>query len=406
MTQTKRPDFTLAVLATILSVIGVLAIWDAGYARAAANGSWIPRELLTHVPATIFAMLCAWGVSKIPSQKIAKVGWWAFWVSLAGLLLVFVPGLGKEIAGARRWIFIGPISIQPSEFAKVGVIIFLAATLATKPLWNRPQTKDTIDWLDRVAVKSFVRALPFLAVMGLVLLVERSPDLDTAAVIALTAFAMLFIGRVSSKNLWTLGIAGVLALGYFAFQGGHRVQRLNNHFDRWSQANIDTIGFQTTQAEIAFASGGMTGVGLAEGRAKHTLPAPTTDFIFATIGEEFGLVGSLVVIALLGWLVWRLMSLANQSESLFGRLVLVGTAVWVGSQTCANIMMGNGTLPPMGIPLPFISGGGTSSIAIWIMLGLCQAVVANGGKPSARSGNDNPTLEEAYPEFHRKVSVR
>ena len=129
------------------------------------------------------------------------------------------------------------------------------------------------------------------------------------------------------------------------------------------------------------ASGGLFGVGIGNGRAKHILPATTTDFIMATIGEEVGLVGSLFVLSIIGAIVWRLKWLASRATDRFASLVLFGTAAWIGIQACVNVMMANGFLPAIGIPLPFISSGGSSLVALWMALGLCQSVLAPQPEP-------------------------
>lgn len=153
------------------------------------------------------------------------------------------------------------------------------------------------------------------------------------------------------------------------------MDRILNHADRWSAENIEGIGYQTTQSEAAMASGGLMGVGLGEGRAKHKLPAPTTDFVMATVAEELGFVGSMVVLAIMGGLVWRLMVLSRSVEGQFGKLVLGGTASWIAVQSCTNMAMANGFAPPIGVPMPFVSAGGSSLLALWMAIGACQSVL-------------------------------
>jgi cell division protein FtsW len=137
---------------------------------------------------------------------------------------------------------------------------------------------------------------------------------------------------------------------------------------------MDDLGYQTVQSEAGMAAGSLVGVGIGAGRAKHVMPAATTDFIMATISEETGLLGSLVVIGVIGLIVSRLWSLSRRSEDQFSSLVLGGTAAWIGIQTTVNVMMANGMLPAIGIPLPFISSGGSSLVALWAALGICQVV--------------------------------
>jgi cell division protein FtsW len=133
-------------------------------------------------------------------------------------------------------------------------------------------------------------------------------------------------------------------------------------------------GYQTVVSETALARGGLFGVGIGNGIAKHKLPAPTTDFVLATVGEEFGLLGVLVVVGLLAVVTWRLFWLAARAPDTFSRLALVGMAVWIGIQTCTSVTMVNGTLPPIGIPLPFVSYGGSSLLALWMGVGISMSV--------------------------------
>src|SRR5262249_19776069 len=154
-----------------------------------------------------------------------------------------------------------------------------------------------------------------------------------------------------------------------------RISRILNHDARWSEENIEGSGYQTTQSEAAMARGGLFGVGLGEGRAKHTLPAPTTDFIMTTVAEETGLVGALIRARPAGGISGRLMWLGRGTSDRFGKLVLGGTAGWIGVQACTNIAMANGFAPPIGVPMPFVSAGGSSLIALWMAVGACQSVI-------------------------------
>jgi cell division protein FtsW len=230
--------------------------------------------------------------------------------------------------------------------------------------------------MDTVMVPKLRRCLPGLWVLLAVVLINKEPDLGTAAVIAATAFVMFVAGGVTRKTLFVGVLLAALGVGAMIKQEPYRMERIANHASRWSDQNMDDTGYQTVQSEVAQASGGVLGVGIGAGRAKHVLPATTTDFIMATVGEEFGLLGSLVVVGLLGAFVLRLIVLAGRAETQFGALVLTGIAAWIGVQACTNIMMANGFLPAIGIPLPFISSGGSSLISLWLGIGLAQAVLA------------------------------
>jgi len=175
--------------------------------------------------------------------------------------------------------------------------------------------------------------------------------------------------------LWAITVCGLIGGYGLVHSQGYRSDRIANHASRWTAQNIDDTSYQTVQSEYGMASGGLLGVGFGNGRAKHVMPAATTDFVLATVGEETGLVGTLAVLALLGGIVWRLVHNARRAPTEFGRLVCAGTAAWIGIQTTVNVMMANAFLPAIGIPLPFISSGGSSLLALWIVFGLCQTVL-------------------------------
>jgi cell division protein FtsW len=219
------------------------------------------------------------------------------------------------------------------------------------------------------------RCLPALWVLIGIVLIEGEPDLGTAAIVAVTSFVMFYLGGAKPTTLLAGALLALVGVTFMINAQPYRMERIINHAHRWDPSNVDDIGYQTVQSELAQATGGWIGVGVWEGRAKHVIPATTTDFIGATVGEEFGFTGSLLVLGLLGGLVARLLYLAKLARTKFAMLLLSGVAVWVGIQACTNVMMANGTVPAIGIPLPFISSGGSSLIALWLAMGLCQAVL-------------------------------
>jgi cell division protein FtsW len=395
----KLQDPLLFGLALLLTGMGLLFVFDAGYARSLRDGRGvIPREFIMQLPFLAVGLLACYLVGSMPQaawKKWSKVIWV---ISLVALAAVEIPGIGVAMAGAHRWIKIGPFLIQPAEFAKSATILYLAGVLADRKTWpiKIKARKDWAHWLDTIAIPKLKRCLPALWVLIAVLLIEKEPDLGTAAIIIATAFIMFIAGGVSRKTLIAGVLVGAVGVGVMIKQQPYRMERIQNHASRWSGDNMDDTGYQTVQSELAMAMGGFTGVGIGNGRAKHVLPATTTDFIMATVGEEFGLFGSLAVIGVLGALVLRLIVLAGRAETQFAMLVLVGVASWIGVQGCTNIMMANGFLPAIGIPLPFISSGGSSLISLWLGIGLCQSVLA-----------PVPTEEaEVVPRRHRRWNRR
>jgi cell division protein FtsW len=321
-------------------------------------------------------------VGLVPPTKW-KRGSKILWI-LALLGVIAVEFVGTKMNGAQRWIRLGPVNVQPAEFAKVALVVYLAGLLADRKPWQGP--KKRLAWhvyLDNVMPRKLARLWPAVWVVLMVGLIEAEPDLGTGAVVAATAFAMFVAGGVSWTSVAVGAVIALLGAGFMAKQQPYRMERIESHVHRWQEQNADGIGFQTVQSEAAMASGGLLGVGFGNGRAKHILPATTTDFIMATIAEETGLLGSALVLGLLGAIVWRLQWLAAQAADRFSSLVLTGVAWWLAIQSCVNVMMANATLPAIGIPLPFFSSGGSSLLALWIAIGICQACVVRKRAPEA-----------------------
>lgn len=378
-------DPTLFFLALLSTLLGLFFIFDAGYARSLKDGyGVIPREFksqLIYLPLALFLGALVARVRAEQWKKWSKLLWIFAFICI---LLPLIPGLGVELNGASRWVrlgtlpFIGPIMIQPAEFAKVAVVIYLAGAFAGRAAWPqkiKPQ-KDFGRWADNVAIPKLMRAMPAVWVLLAVVLIEKEPDLGTAAVVAVIAFGMFFIGGVTKKSLIWLCVLAMVGVLVMIQKEPYRLERITSHSSRWSSDNIDDMGFQTAQSEAAMASGWIIGQGVGSGRAKHILPAATTDFMPATIAEEFGFVGMVVSIGVLAMLALRLFSVAGKAPTPFGSMVLSGVAWWITIQTTVNVMMANGFLPPIGIPLPFLSSGGSSLVALWIAMGLCQSALA------------------------------
>jgi cell division protein FtsW len=367
------------VLTLVATGLGLVFIFDAGYARSiASNYGPMPKEFKSQLMFLPIAIVFAAIVSRINHtkwEKVAKVLWF---LSFAALFLPFLPVVGVEHNGAQRWFKIGPAEIQPAEFMKVTVVLFLAATFANRGSWPKKikAPKHFADAMDRIYLPKLKRAIPAVLVVIAVLLIEKEPDMGTAFIVAVISFVMFFVGGVSRKSLIIASVLALVGIGALTMQEPYRLQRILHHSERWSESNMDDTGYQTVQSEIAIANGGLFGVGPGAGRAKYVMPAPTTDFILATIAEEFGLTGALIVLGVLSLIVIRLFQLAKKAPTRFGSMVLSGVGGWIGIQTCLNVMMANALLPAIGIPVPFISSGGSSLVALWLGIGLCQAALS------------------------------
>jgi cell division protein FtsW (lipid II flippase) len=377
MIRTKRVfDPILLLLAILTTVAGLVLVFDAGFSRSVSSGRGpIPSEFRQQLLFVPIALAAGWAMSFLHPAFLRKASLGIGFLSLLSLLAV--KAFGHEQNGAQRWIDFGPVSVQPAEFAKLAAILFLAGCFADRKPWSGParSPKDWAEWLDLVALPKLGRAVPAIAILVAVILIEKEPDLGTASVIAATAFGMFVCAGVSWKSLLGLVVVGSVGVVAMVQQEPYRMERIEHHAHRWNSENIDDAGYQTVQSELAMASGGAFGVGPGAGRAKHVLPATTTDFILATVGEEFGMLGVTGLLLLLGSLTLRLFILAGRATTRYSRLVLSGVGLWIGVQTVTNVLMANGALPAIGIPLPLISSGGSSLVAIWMAIGVCQSML-------------------------------
>lgn len=374
----RMHDPVLFFLALAATGLGLLFIFDAGYPRSiASNHGMLPVEFRGQVFILAFALVMGAATSLVSAERWRKLAPLVWLLSFVALLLPWAPVIGVQMNHAQRWFRLGPVTVQPSEYAKAALVLYLAAAFAGRKAWpkNIKPARDWVHWLDKIAVPKFGRMWPGIFVLIAVAIVEKEPDMGTAAVLGVTAFALMWAGGVSGKSLVAAVVVACLGAGAMIAKEPYRLDRITQHSSRWSAQNIDETGYQTVQSELGMASGGVFGVGIGNGRAKHVIPAATTDFVMATVGEEMGFLGSIAVLAVLGALVWRLFWLARRAATPFAGLVLSGFGAWIGVQSCVNVMMANGLLPAIGIPLPFISSGGSSLVALWIAVGLCQAVL-------------------------------
>lgn len=279
-----------------------------------------------------------------------------FFIALGLLVLVFVPGVGTTVYGAARWVEIGPVSFQPSEVMKLSIILYLAAWLSSK---GKVKTADLFEGF-----------IPFLAILSVVgFLILKQPDTGTLGLIFLIALSIFFASGAHVKHIFSLVLGGLGFLALLIWLAPYRMQR----FLVFINPDYDPLGsgYQMTQALLAIGSGGFFGAGLGQSRQKFNyLPEPVTDSIFAVLGEEFGLVGTLVVVSLFLFVAWRGLRIAARAPDQFGCLVAVGIVSWIVFQAFINMSAISGLIPLTGIPLPFISYGGTSLAVLLASVGI------------------------------------
>ena len=350
-------DVLLLGAAVALVLIGFIAMTSASIEFAAERygdpffHAW---RYLFHLSLGVVAALV---VYRIPMSFWQSTGW--FWL-LAGftlLLLVLIPGVGREVNGSRRWIALGPLTLQCSELAKVCVILYLSGYLV------RRQDEVREEW------KGFIKPMAVLFLMTLLLMLE--PDFGATVVTLGTAFGMIFLAGVRLWQFCLVILAAMAALVILVISEPYRMKRLTAFTDPWAD-QFDS-GYQLTQSLIAFGRGEWWGVGLGNSIQKlFYLPESHTDFVFAIYAEEFGFVGAIFLIALFGVLVMRILQIGRSAErmgQLFNGYVAYGIALMLSGQVFINIGVNIGLLPTKGLTLPFLSYGGSSLI-------VCCALVA------------------------------
>lgn len=333
-------------------------VYSATYYSASLNGGNEYWYLIKQIIGVIVGFAGLTFFYFFPYQKLKAFKWWAVLIAIILLVLVFVPGLGVENYGARRWIGLFGLTFQPSEIAKFVLILFASAHLA--------------DNYERV--KEFKTILPVVLVGGLFCgLVILEPNMSITMCLGLTLIIMLFIGGISFKNFSLLAIPGALAVPALIFMEPYRIKRLMAFLDPWSSPRGE--GFQLIQSLYALASGGWFGVGIFNSRQKYLfLPFSESDFIFSIIAEEIGFVGALGLLAVFCVLIVSLVKISLNSTNRFASLLVAGVAIVISVQVLINIAVVTGSIPPTGLPLPFISAGSTSLMVFMSAIGVCLNV--------------------------------
>ncbi len=353
------PDAVMIGCVLLLSALSLLMVASAsmGISEVRYGSAWrIIGHWAVYVPVGLLLM---WQVSRV------DVSWWRAAVmpmlglSLLLLVLVLIPGLGQEINGARRWFSLFGLTLQPVEFVKPVIVLYMAHYMASFP--------------DRLT--QFANGLaPMLTVLGIsVLLLLLQPDFGNSALLALTCFCLWFVGGVPMRHLGLMLLAAVPAGVLVLLAEPYRVRRLLSFLDPW--ADPLGSGYQLVQSMLAFGAGGLTGAGLGQGVQKlFYLPEPFTDFIGAVLAEEFGLIGTLLLIAIFATLIWRAMRVARLAPDAFSRLTVVGATVLLGVTFFINMGAAMGIMPTKGMPLPFVSYGGSALLGDCLLLGMIFSV--------------------------------
>jgi rod shape determining protein RodA len=360
-------DPILTVAVGLLLFIGTLLVYAATRDWYAANGLDPQYYLKRHVINIFIGILLAWGTTVIDYRMLRAYTPVVWGLGVIGLTAVLIPGLGSEVNGAQAWIPLpGGFQIQPAELAKISIIVGMSMLLSEYRHENdEPTNKDVIQAL-------LIAAIP----VGLILL---QPDMGTVFIISISVVAM--IGASGAPTRWVVGLLLAALLGGFGATklgviNDYQVKRLQSFVD--PNADSQGAGYQLRQARITVGSGGFFGTGLFDGPQTNGrfVPEQQTDFIFTVAGEQLGFLGSGFILLLYLTILMRAFSIARRSTDAFGRLVCVGVMSWFAFQTFENIGMTLGLMPMTGVPLPFLSYGGSSMFANLIGFGLLQNIYA------------------------------
>lgn len=287
-------------------------------------------------------------------HKLAKFKWWIVAGTLVLLTLVFIPGLGQESYGAKRWVSILGFSLQPSEIAKFAIVIFCSAYMSQKP--------------DKM--KTLKGLLPVLAVCGTCcVLIMLEPSMSVTMCICFVTLFMLIIGGMSKKHTLMFSVPATAILPVLIIAEPYRMKRLLAFIDPWASPQGE--GFQLIQSLYSLGSGGWFGTGIFNSRQKYLfLPFAESDFILSIIGEEIGFVGTILLLGAFLALVIMLIKISLNAPDRFGALLSAGIAFIIGVQTLLNVAVVTGSIPPTGLPLPFISAGSTSLLVFMSAIGV------------------------------------
>jgi cell division protein FtsW len=365
-------------LTVILTIIGFVVVYSASFVTGLVEfGDPYHFIIRQGIWASIGAVLL-WAMANIDYRRLRPLA--VPMMALTILMLIAVLVIGSEGGGARRWIIVGPVTIQPSEFAKLAVIIYLAAWLASKG----------------TDVRSFEHGLlPFVFIIGSVsALILLQPNLGTTVIIVAITVTMFYVAGASVAQMAALAVTGLGILALLATAAGYRADRLTAFFD--AESDPQGNGFQTLQSLIAIGNGGIDGLGLGASRAKFFyIPESHTDGVFAIVGEELGLIATLTILFLYMLLMFRGFQVARRSRDDFGQLIATGITTWITVQALLNIGGITRTIPLTGVPLPFLSFGSNALAAVLMAMGVLISI--------SRYGADRGGYLDKHPVETRRV---
>jgi rod shape determining protein RodA len=362
----RRMDWVLLFATLLLCAIGTMLVYSATRNRTSLTHGDQYYFLLRHVMNAGIGVGLAIGAMAIGHHRMRNIVPFFYVLSILGILAVLSP-IGSTVNGAHAWIVIGGgFSIQPSEFVKVAIIIGMAMVLSA-----RVDAGDKLHPDHRTVLQSLaLAAVPVVIIMMM-------PDLGSVMVLAAIVLGVLLASGASARWVFGLiatGVVGALAVWQLGILDKYQIDR----FAAFANPALDPagVGYNTSQARIAIGSGGLLGKGLFHGSQTtgQFVPEQQTDFVFSVAGEELGFLGAAFIVCLIGVILWRACAIARNATDLYGTIVAAGIVAWFGFQAFENIGMTLGIMPVAGIPLPFVSYGGSSMFANFIAIGLLQSV--------------------------------
>jgi cell division protein FtsW len=370
--RAHAPDYLLLTVVIVLSIIGLIAVYSSSYVLGEAQfgdaNYFVKRQMIF----LVMGLVLMFAAMRFPYRALMRLSPLLMLGTLILLALVLVPGVGMEQNGAYRWIALPePLPpLQPSEIAKLAVLIYMAAWLAAKG-----------DLLHDVSLG----VLPFVGMVGVVsALIILEPDLGTAIMVAGITGVLFFVAGARLFHVIVLGATGLVTVVMLTLAGGYRMDRVTAFLD--AESDPSGVGFHALQLLVAFGSGGFTGVGLGVSRQKFFyVPGSHTDGVLAIIGEELGYIGITVVMGLFVVLLWRGLMIARRADTQFGSLIAMGVLAWIAFQMLINVGGVTRLLPLTGIPLPFISYGGSALLSIFVAMGVLLSVSRYTALPDAQA---------------------
>ena len=354
-----EPDYVLLSAALMLVVLGLIAVFSSSYAIGFVNqgdANFFIKRQAVWAALGLVGLVAAMSINYRLLMRLSPL---LMLAAIAGLVAVFVPSLSASAEGSARWVSVGSFTAQPSEFAKLAVLVYLAAWLAAKG----------------PTVRNFALGVaPYIGMVGLVTaLVLLEPDLGTAALIALITGTLLFVSGARLLHIAALVLSAAGFTGALVLVGGYGAARILSFTS--AESYPQGLGFQTLQMLQALGSGGLTGLGLGVSRQKFFyLPASHTDGVLAIIGEELGYIGVAVVLGLFALLLWRGLRVVQRAADPFGSLLAAGVLAWIAFQMLINVGGVTRSIPLTGIPLPLVSYGGSSLLMTMIAIGVLLSV--------------------------------